>query len=102
MRSISARGVLSTGWATRFLTVKGGSDMVPCTTMGPLTVIAESFRTNCFGTLPATDGNLEFALKLEADRMVNSFLAQKDLDSEMTVVRAGDFAKAAAAGSSER
>jgi len=44
-------------------------------------------RTNYFETLPATEENLEFALRLEADRMVNSFIAQKDLDSEMTVVR---------------
>jgi zinc protease len=44
-------------------------------------------RTNYFETFPATDANLEWAIKLEADRMVNSFIAKKDLDSEMTVVR---------------
>ncbi|MBC7561804.1 MAG: insulinase family protein, partial [Gemmatimonadaceae bacterium] len=44
-------------------------------------------RTNYFETVPATDGNLAWALDLEADRMVNSFIAQKDLESEMTVVR---------------
>src|SRR5262249_33535786 len=33
------------------------------------------------------DANLEWALDLEADRLVNSFVARKDLDSEMTVVR---------------
>jgi len=44
-------------------------------------------RTNYFETLPATDDNVRWALGLEADRMVNSFIAQKDLDSEMTVVR---------------
>ncbi len=44
-------------------------------------------RTNYFETFAATDENLEWALDLEADRMVNSFIAQKDLDSEMTVVR---------------
>jgi zinc protease len=44
-------------------------------------------RTNYFETFPATDDNLEWALGLEADRMVNSFIAKKDLDSEMTVVR---------------
>ncbi len=48
-------------------------------------------RTNYFETVPATDENadenLEWALDLEADRMVNSFIAQEDLDSEMTVVR---------------
>ena len=44
-------------------------------------------RTNYFETFPATDENLEWALDLESDRMVNSFIAQEDLDSEMTVVR---------------
>src|SRR6202790_633760 len=44
-------------------------------------------RTNYFETLPATPANLEWALGLEADRMTHSFIAQKDLDSEMTVVR---------------
>ena len=44
-------------------------------------------RTNYFETFQATDENLRWALDLEADRMVNSFIAKKDLDSEMTVVR---------------
>ncbi|WP_420806708.1 M16 family metallopeptidase [Hyalangium minutum] len=44
-------------------------------------------RTNYFETLPASDANLSWALTFEADRMVNSFIAKKDLDSEMTVVR---------------
>ena len=44
-------------------------------------------RTNYFETFQASDGNLDWALDLEADRMVNSFVAKKDLDSEMTVVR---------------
>ncbi len=44
-------------------------------------------RTNYFETLPAGDENLEFALKMEADRMINSFVRQSDLDTEMTVVR---------------
>jgi zinc protease len=44
-------------------------------------------RTNYFETLPATDENLEFAIKLEADRLVNSFVKREDLISEMTVVR---------------
>jgi len=44
-------------------------------------------RTNYFETFNATDENLRWALDLEADRMVNSFIAKKDLDSEMTVVR---------------
>src|SRR6267154_84659 len=44
-------------------------------------------RVNYFETLTATDENLEFALDLEADRMVNSYIKREDLDSEMTVVR---------------
>jgi zinc protease len=44
-------------------------------------------RTNYFETFAATEENLRWALDLEADRMVNSFIAKKDLDSEMTVVR---------------
>jgi zinc protease len=44
-------------------------------------------RTVYFETLSATEENLECALKLEADRMVNSTLCQEDLDREMTVVR---------------
>jgi zinc protease len=46
-----------------------------------------SDRVNYFETLPATDENLEFALDLEADRLVNSFIKREDLESEMTVVR---------------
>ena len=44
-------------------------------------------RTNYFETFAATEGNLKWALDMEADRLVNSFIAKKDLDSEMTVVR---------------
>jgi len=44
-------------------------------------------RTNYFEILPASEDNLRWALGLEADRMVRSFIAKKDLDSEMTVVR---------------
>jgi zinc protease len=44
-------------------------------------------RTNYYETMPASDENLEFAIRLEADRMVNSFIKKEDLDSEMTVVR---------------
>jgi zinc protease len=44
-------------------------------------------RTNYFETFAATDENLNWALDLESDRMTNSFIAKKDLDSEMTVVR---------------
>jgi len=44
-------------------------------------------RTNYYGSFPANDETLDWLLGLEADRMVNSFVAKKDLDSEMTVVR---------------
>ena len=44
-------------------------------------------RTNYFETFSATDENLNWALSLEADRMVNSFIAKKDLESEFSVVR---------------
>ncbi len=44
-------------------------------------------RTNYFETMAASDENLEFALRLEADRLVNSFVKREDLASEMTVVR---------------
>src|SRR5436853_4266416 len=46
-----------------------------------------SDRVNYFETLAATDENLEFAIDLEADRLVNSLIKKEDLDSEMTVVR---------------
>lgn len=44
-------------------------------------------RTNYYETLPASPENLEFAIRLEADRMVNSYIKKEDLVSEMTVVR---------------
>lgn len=44
-------------------------------------------RTTYFETFPATEANLEWALELEADRMLNAFVRKEDLDSEMTVVR---------------
>jgi zinc protease len=44
-------------------------------------------RTNYFETLPATDENLDFAIHLEADRLVHSYVKREDLASEMTVVR---------------
>ena len=44
-------------------------------------------RVNYYETLAATDENLEFAIALEADRLVNSYIKKSDLDSEMTVVR---------------
>lgn len=44
-------------------------------------------RTNYFEVFAASDANLKWALEMEADRMTKSFIARKDLDSEMTVVR---------------
>ena len=44
-------------------------------------------RTNYFLTFTANRANLEWALELEADRMLNSHISRADLDSEMTVVR---------------
>ncbi len=44
-------------------------------------------RTNYFGSFNANPEVLDWMLALEADRMMNSFVARKDLDSEMTVVR---------------
>jgi len=46
-----------------------------------------SDRTNYFETMPATDENLEFGIKLECDRLVNSFIKREDLLSEFSVVR---------------
>ncbi len=44
-------------------------------------------RTNYFETFQANDENLNWALGMESDRMVNSFIAEKDLKSEFSVVR---------------
>lgn len=44
-------------------------------------------RTNYFSSFPANPQTLDWVLALEADRMVNSNIAKRDLDSEMTVVR---------------
>jgi len=44
-------------------------------------------RTFYIETLPASDENLDWVLGMEADRMVNAFIAPADLASEMTVVR---------------
>ncbi|MCP8900552.1 M16 family metallopeptidase [Gilvimarinus xylanilyticus] len=43
-------------------------------------------RTNYFETFSANDDNLDWALSMESDRMVNSFVSAEDLESEMTVV----------------
>jgi zinc protease len=44
-------------------------------------------RTNYYSSFPANDATLDHVLGLEADRMLNSYVAKKDLDNEMTVVR---------------
>lgn len=44
-------------------------------------------RTMYFETVSAGDDNLQWALGLESDRMVNMTMLKKDLDTEMTVVR---------------
>jgi zinc protease len=44
-------------------------------------------RTNYYEIQNASDENLQWALEMEADRMVNSRIAKSDLESEMTVVR---------------
>jgi zinc protease len=44
-------------------------------------------RTNYYEMLQASDDNLDWALGMEADRMVNALIARKDLDTEMSVVR---------------
>ncbi len=44
-------------------------------------------RTNYYETLPSSGDNLEFAIDMEADRLVNSWIKAEDLASEMTVVR---------------
>ena len=43
-------------------------------------------RTNYYETFSASDANLEWALDLEADRMVNSFISGEDLEREKGVV----------------
>ncbi len=44
-------------------------------------------RTNYFESFSASDDNLRWALEMEADRMVNSRIAQSDLQTEFSVVR---------------
>jgi zinc protease len=44
-------------------------------------------RTNYYEELPASADNLEFAISLEADRLVNSKIAPEDLHKEFSVVR---------------
>ena len=44
-------------------------------------------RTNYFESFEPAGDNLDWALRMEADRMVNSFISYDDLQSEFTVVR---------------
>ena len=44
-------------------------------------------RTTYFETLPSTQENLDWALDMEADRMVNAEVSAEDLKTEFTVVR---------------
>jgi zinc protease len=44
-------------------------------------------RTNFFEQFESKEDNLRWAIRMEADRMTHSYIAKKDLDSEMTVVR---------------
>jgi len=44
-------------------------------------------RTNYFASFSHNEENLKWYLGWQADAMVNAFIAKKDLDSEMTVVR---------------
>ena len=44
-------------------------------------------RTDYFEILPASDSNLNWALDMESDRMVNSLNRNEDLQKEFTVVR---------------
>src|SRR6188768_1618686 len=42
-------------------------------------------RTNYYETFPASDANLEWALDLESDRLINAPVRKDILDSQMTV-----------------
>jgi zinc protease len=44
-------------------------------------------RTNYFASFAANEANLDWYLRWSADAMTHSFIARKDLDTEMTVVR---------------
>jgi len=44
-------------------------------------------RTNYYETFTASDDSLDWALRMEAERMTQSKFAKADLDTEMTVVR---------------
>ena len=44
-------------------------------------------RTNYYETFPASVENLQWALAMEADRMINSTIARSELEKEFSVVR---------------
>lgn len=44
-------------------------------------------RTDYYEIMPASDSNLNWALDMESDRMVNSLMRDEDLQKEFTVVR---------------
>ena len=44
-------------------------------------------RTNYYESFAASEANLQWAIEMEADRMVNSNILREELDTEMTVVR---------------
>ncbi|NJD89219.1 MAG: insulinase family protein [Betaproteobacteria bacterium] len=44
-------------------------------------------RTNYYELFQASDDNLKWAIDMEADRMVNSFIRKSDLNTEFSVVR---------------
>ncbi len=44
-------------------------------------------RTNFYERMPATDKNLEFGIRFQADQLINAFIKREDLAKEMTVVR---------------
>ena len=44
-------------------------------------------RTNYYESMPGTDDNLEFGIKLKADILINSNIKKEDLDKELSVVR---------------
>jgi len=54
---------------------------------GQLNGSTEFDRTNYYETLPASQANLDWALDLEADRMVNAEVSADDLKTEFSVVR---------------
>jgi zinc protease len=56
-------------------------------------------RTNYFATFQSKQADVDWYIGWQADAMVNSFIARKDLDSEMTVVR-NEYERAESSASS--